>query len=122
MDMNRTCLHCGKPIQAKRLTKKYCDDNCKQSAYFKRLSTQNENNNTDVSVTLNDVSKRQELPSDVAMISCPESSPTLQDIIIQDISAKISQLLALQNNTDCVIKMTDPNSPYKSIILLNFEK
>jgi hypothetical protein len=34
--MQRNCLHCGAPFKAKRATKKYCSDNCKQLAYFQR--------------------------------------------------------------------------------------
>ncbi|MBA3706041.1 MAG: hypothetical protein H0W84_09125, partial [Bacteroidetes bacterium] len=34
--MNNNCLYCGAPFKAKRTTKKYCSDNCKQLAYFKR--------------------------------------------------------------------------------------
>ncbi|SEW46027.1 hypothetical protein SAMN05428988_6218 [Chitinophaga sp. YR573] len=34
--MTTVCLHCGKPIQSQRSTKKYCSDNCKQLAFYKR--------------------------------------------------------------------------------------
>lgn len=34
--MQRTCLYCGASFRAKRATRKYCSDNCKQLAYFKR--------------------------------------------------------------------------------------
>ncbi len=34
--MIKTCLHCGKPMQSQRNTKKYCSDNCKQLAFYKR--------------------------------------------------------------------------------------
>lgn len=34
--MQRNCLYCAAPYKARRATKKYCSDNCKQLAYFKR--------------------------------------------------------------------------------------
>lgn len=34
--MQRNCLYCTAPYKARRATKKYCSDNCKQLAYFKR--------------------------------------------------------------------------------------
>ena len=30
------CLHCNKPIEGKRNTKKYCSNTCKQYAYLNR--------------------------------------------------------------------------------------
>ncbi len=38
--MNRACLYCGTEMDCKRLSKKYCSDNCKQLAYFKRNGLQ----------------------------------------------------------------------------------
>jgi hypothetical protein len=47
--MIKTCHHCGKPMQSQRNTKKYCSDNCKQLAFYKRsglaLSGINDNDN-----------------------------------------------------------------------------
>ena len=34
--MHNNCEYCQKPFRAKRITRKYCSDNCKQLAYFKR--------------------------------------------------------------------------------------
>ena len=34
--MQNNCEYCGDPFKAKRVTRKYCSDNCKQLAYFKR--------------------------------------------------------------------------------------
>jgi hypothetical protein len=34
----KTCLHCEADFIAQRITKKYCSNNCKQMAYFKRNS------------------------------------------------------------------------------------
>ncbi|MBK7668646.1 MAG: hypothetical protein IPJ32_15695 [Sphingobacteriaceae bacterium] len=34
--MESTCLYCGGHFTAIRSSKKYCSDNCKQMAYFKR--------------------------------------------------------------------------------------
>lgn len=38
--MIQTCLLCGKPMQSMRSTKKYCSDNCKQLAFYKRSGLQ----------------------------------------------------------------------------------
>lgn len=38
--MNKACLYCGTEMNCKRLSKKYCSDNCKQLAYFKRNGLQ----------------------------------------------------------------------------------
>ena len=32
------CLHCHKPVEGKRNTKKYCSKTCKQYAYLQRNS------------------------------------------------------------------------------------
>ena len=34
--MEKDCLYCGTHFTAQRASKKYCSDNCKQMAYFKR--------------------------------------------------------------------------------------
>lgn len=34
--MNTHCEYCGQPITAIRATRKYCNDTCKQMAYYKR--------------------------------------------------------------------------------------
>lgn len=34
--MGKNCLYCGKDLEFQRSTKKYCNDNCKQLAYYKR--------------------------------------------------------------------------------------
>lgn len=34
--MEITCLHCGNSMQSQRSTRKYCSDNCKQLAFYKR--------------------------------------------------------------------------------------
>lgn len=34
--MTTTCLHCGNSMQSQRSTRKYCSDNCKQLAFYKR--------------------------------------------------------------------------------------
>ena len=38
--MTKDCLYCGNPIVSKRSTKKYCSDNCKQLAFYKRTQSQ----------------------------------------------------------------------------------
>lgn len=35
--MKMNCLHCNKPIESKRKTKKYCSSTCKQYAYLRRF-------------------------------------------------------------------------------------
>lgn len=39
--MKRNCLHCGHPLTAKRNTKKYCSDRCKQAAFYTRAAQVN---------------------------------------------------------------------------------
>lgn len=34
--MQKNCLYCGNDLQYQRNTRKYCNDNCKQLAYYKR--------------------------------------------------------------------------------------
>jgi hypothetical protein len=38
--MTKNCLYCGNPIVSKRSTKKYCSENCKQLAFYKRTLLQ----------------------------------------------------------------------------------
>jgi hypothetical protein len=48
--MVKNCLYCGTDLKYQRSTKKYCNDNCKQLAYYKRkgisLSGNSSNNST----------------------------------------------------------------------------
>lgn len=106
----KTCLHCGTPFEGERLTKKYCNDNCKQAAYFQRCKA-TESKSTDVTLTVTDVTKH--LDNNHQRVS-----PTIQDIILEDISNKVAQLLSLQTTPGIVINQQDQNNPYKSIIIL----
>ena len=38
--MTKNCLYCANPIVSKRSTKKYCSDNCKQLAFYRRTQVQ----------------------------------------------------------------------------------
>ncbi len=38
--MAQNCFYCGNPIVSKRSTKKYCSDNCKQLAFYKRTQSE----------------------------------------------------------------------------------
>lgn len=38
--MTKNCLYCGNPIVSKRSTKKYCSENCKQLAFYRRTQLQ----------------------------------------------------------------------------------
>ena len=40
MTITKNCLYCGNPIVSKRSTKKYCSENCKQLAFYKRAQLQ----------------------------------------------------------------------------------
>lgn len=37
---NKSCLNCGNNFSAERITKKYCSENCKQTAFYKRNNPQ----------------------------------------------------------------------------------
>ena len=37
---NKSCLNCGNNFSAERITKKYCSENCKQTAFYKRNNLQ----------------------------------------------------------------------------------
>lgn len=40
MTITKNFLYCGNPIVSKRSTKKYCSENCKQLAFYKRTQLQ----------------------------------------------------------------------------------
>ena len=84
--MEQHCLYCGAAFTAKRPSKKYCNDNCKQAAYFHRTKPEGT------------IQVRQ------------AGTPTLENILLADIRAKIGQLMSL--------KPDNVMSDQKNIILI----
>jgi hypothetical protein len=82
--MKKRCLYCDTEIDCKRLTKKYCNDNCKQLAYFKRnglqFSGKSEMNVTPVISVIPEVRNRK----------------TIQEEIMNEIAIKVFQLIELR--------------------------
>lgn len=82
--MKKKCLYCDTEIDCKRLTKKYCSDNCKQLAYFKRnglqLSGKPEINIASI------ISVKQEV----------KDSKVIQEEIMDEIAMKVLQLIELR--------------------------
>lgn len=74
----KQCSECLKDFEPKRPTKKYCSDACKQAAYLKRQQG----------------TKAPAAQSPLAEL--PIVNPTLKDYLLQDISAKLSQLMSLE--------------------------
>lgn len=82
--MKKKCLYCDAEIDCKRLTKKYCNDNCKQLAYFKRNGLQ--------------ISDKPEIKvtSLVSLVSEEKNSKAIQDEIMNEIALKVFQLIELR--------------------------
>ena len=82
--MKKKCLYCDTEIDCKRLTKKYCNDNCKQLAYFKRNGLQ--------------LSGKPEIKLIPVISVVPEinDSKTIQEEIMNEIAMKIIQLIELR--------------------------
>jgi hypothetical protein len=82
--MKKRCLYCNSEIDCKRLTKKYCNDNCKQLAYFKRNGLQ-----------LSDKAEVKVNPI-VSVIHEANNSKTLQEEIMNEIAIKVFHLIELR--------------------------
>lgn len=82
--MKKKCLYCDAEIDCKRLTKKYCNDNCKQLAYFKRNGLQ--------------LSGKPEinLVPIISVQSEVKDSKVIQEEIMNEISMKVLQLIELR--------------------------
>ena len=82
--MKKKCLYCDAEIDCKRLTKKYCNDNCKQQAYFKRNGLQ--------------LSGKAEIKVTPVISLAPETknSKTIQEEIMNEIAVKVFQLIELR--------------------------
>ena len=82
--MKKRCLYCDAEIDCKRLTKKYCNDNCKQLAYFKRNGLQ-----------LSDKTETKVTPI-VSVMPEVNNSKTVQEEIMNEIAVKVIQLIELR--------------------------
>jgi hypothetical protein len=82
--MKKKCLYCDAEINCKRLTKKYCNDNCKQLAYFKRNGLQ-----------LSEKTKSKLLPS-ISVTEKIKDNKTIQEEIMNEIVTKVVQLINLR--------------------------
>jgi hypothetical protein len=82
--MKKRCLYCDTEIDYKRLTKKYCNDNCKQLAYFKRNGLQ-----------LSEKTKVKFLPT-ISVMEKIKDSRTIQEEIMNEIATKVVQLIDLR--------------------------
>jgi hypothetical protein len=82
--MKKRCLYCDAEIDCKRLTKKYCNDNCKQLAYFKRNGLQ--------------LSGKSEIKVTPVISVAPEinNSKIIQEEIMNEIAVKVIQLIELR--------------------------
>lgn len=80
--MKRKCEHCDSEYECKRLTKKYCSDNCKQLAYFKRNGFQK---------IENPIVKDKDQSPALAI-----DSKTIQEEILNDIALKVLQLIKIR--------------------------
>lgn len=58
---NKTCLNCGNNFIAERITKKYCSENCKQIAFYKRNNPQTFSLNDRDDLLVNDTENNSEL-------------------------------------------------------------
>lgn len=92
--MKKKCLYCDAEIDCKRLTKKYCNDNCKQLAYFKRNGLQL-SGKPEIKVT-----------SLVSEVLEEKNSKTIQDEIMNEIALKVFQLIELREADREKIKAT----------------
>lgn len=75
--MSTICLHCGSPMQSQRRTKKYCSDNCKQLAFYKRSGLALVSN--DDGLSSNDTQHYQNEPDDTEGGSIQPCKPEFKE-------------------------------------------
>ena len=80
--MKKKCLYCDTEIDCKRLTKKYCNDNCKQLAYFKRNGLQ--------------LSDKIKVTPVISVAPKINDGKTIQEEIMNEIAVKVVQLIDLR--------------------------
>lgn len=89
--MKRKCEHCQSEYECKRLTKKYCSDNCKQLAYFKRNGFQQVEKS--IVVCPKTDSKKDKV----------QDKKTLQEKIMDEIADRVLQLIKLREKEEIKI-------------------
>ncbi len=80
-NMVKKCEYCQSEFTSKRVTRKYCSDNCKQMAYFKRSGT-----------TLGEL----KLEPTTLLVPTIKDAKTIQQDILNDIAVKVMQLIELR--------------------------
>lgn len=94
----KQCLECQRYFEAKRPTKKYCSDACKQAAYIKRQEKP-------------DVSSANPQSNNT-----PMANPSLKEYLLQDISAKLAQLISLDDQNKATLQL--PGGAKHQVIIL----
>lgn len=79
--MVKKCEYCQSEFTSKRMSRKYCSDNCKQMAYFKRNGT-----------TLCEL----KLEPTTILVPSIKDAKTIQEEILNEIAVKVMQLIDLR--------------------------
>ncbi len=114
--MIKTCLHCGKPMQSQRKTKKYCSDNCKQLAFYKRsgLALSGINDNDNFLVTDKQLAVEPFISSEI--INELTQVENFKEPITENLPVKpLNDKLTVRINDSFTIKPEQEEKPYECV-------
>ncbi len=112
--MTTTCLHCGKPMQYQRSTKKYCSDNCKQLAFYKRNGLALVNSDEDLPLSGKHIEK-ESVENEVALIQSYQQE--LSEQFAGDLPLKsLNDEHAVTLNNSFTVKPEEDEAPYKCVL------
>jgi hypothetical protein len=114
--MIKTCLHCGKPMQSQRSTKKYCSDNCKQLAFYKRSGLALSGINHDDNFPATDKQQDEESIIGKKVITELTYEENFNEPIIENLPVKpLNDKLIVTVNDSFTIRPAQEEKPYECI-------
>ncbi len=112
--MTTTCLHCGSPMQSQRSTKKYCSDNCKQLAFYKRSGLALVNDDEDLPLSDKHI-ETESVENEVALIQSYQQE--LSEQFGGDLPLKsLNDEHAVTLNNSFTVKPEQDEPPYECVL------
>jgi len=113
--MTTTCLHCGSPMQSQRNTKKYCSDNCKQLAFYKRNGLALVNNDENLPLSGRQEIEKEPVDNEVVLIQSYQQE--FNEQLTGDLPLKsLNDEQTITVNNSFTVKPERDEPPYKCVL------
>ena len=113
--MTTTCLHCGSPMQSQRSTKKYCSDNCKQLAFYKRSGLALVSNDEDLPLSGKQQIEKEPVENEVVLMQSYQLELNEQftgDLPLKSLNNEQTVIV----NNSFTVKPEQDDPPYKCVL------